>query len=163
METEVKYANFGKWLLFDEAVYSNTAVSLGIANKPGVGQYTNMQLLYKNVYAPLCEHYKLKLPVSSFYRSPAVNKAVGGSLTSAHMNGQAIDIDCDNQPTGFPTNKELFEYVAKNMVFDQLILEAPDANNNPRWVHIAFRLHDNRGQKLRMTRVNGVSTYQTIS
>ena len=65
--------------------------------------------------------------VLSGYRSPDVNKAVGGSKTSAHMKGLAADFVVGNM-----TIKEVFDTIRKaGIVYDQLILE-------PSWIHIGL-------------------------
>jgi len=67
--------------------------------------------------------------VSSGYRSPEVNKIVGGSPTSDHMQGLAVDFICP----GFGTVDEIVEKIDKSGVeFDQLF------NEFNRWVHIGF-------------------------
>ncbi|GAB4018642.1 D-Ala-D-Ala carboxypeptidase family metallohydrolase [Spirosoma migulaei] len=129
--------DFGPLLTYSESVKSSTAIRHGIANVPNAAQYKNMCRVYADFYVPICKQFG-KLPVSSFFRSVKLNTAVNGSKTSAHMDGLAIDIDCDGLRT--PSNKELYQWVRKNLKFDQLITEFPDGNGNPGWVHIAHRL-----------------------
>ena len=75
------------------------------------------------------------------YKS-ALNKAVGGSATSQHMTGQAADIDTGDRQQ----NKLLFEYISKNLPFDQLIDES-----NFAWVHVSYRSDGkNRKQVLKL-------------
>ncbi|NID09359.1 D-Ala-D-Ala carboxypeptidase family metallohydrolase [Fibrivirga algicola] len=129
------FPDFGPWLTYAEAIRSDTARRKGIANVPTAAQYARMKAVYDNIYAPLCKRFG-KLPVSSFFRCAELNKAVGGSKTSQHMVGAAIDIDCDGiKVIG---NKALHAYIKANMSFDQLGLEYPDANGNPGWVHVSF-------------------------
>lgn len=150
--------NFGKWLTFAEAIKSDTAIRLGIVNVPSAEHYKNMVRVYTDFYVPICERFG-KLPVSSFFRCPRLNKAVKGSATSAHMAGCAIDIDCDGVLS--PTNKELYEWCKANLKYDQLIEEYPDANGNPGWVHIANNRTGgaNRQQGMRATLKNGQVYY----
>ena len=129
------YPDFGVWLTYVEAVRSDTARRKGLSNVPTPAQYAAMKAVYENIYAPLCKRFG-KLPVSSFFRSKAVNKAVGGSRTSQHMEGEAIDIDCDG--TRLIDNKNLFAWIKANMNWDQIILEYPDQNGNPGWVHCSY-------------------------
>lgn len=69
--------------------------------------------------------------VSSGYRSPAVNKAIGGAKHSAHLTGLAADIHC---PGLSPT--ALAHIIKSSQIkYDQLILEYPDGNG---WVHIGI-------------------------
>jgi len=67
--------------------------------------------------------------VSSGYRSPAVNKAVGGSVTSAHTQGYAVDFICPGFGDPLAVCKAI---AASDIRFDQLIEELG------RWVHVSF-------------------------
>ncbi|QMW05361.1 D-Ala-D-Ala carboxypeptidase family metallohydrolase [Spirosoma foliorum] len=157
----VVFPDFGKLLTYNESVKSATAIRKGIANVPNADQYKNMVRVYNDFYVPICTKFG-KLPVSSFFRSLALNKAIGGATTSAHMSGNAIDLDCDG--LGRPTNLELFNWCRANLHFDQLILENPDQHNNPSWVHIANNRdgQPNRGQVLRMIRKGSKTIYEAI-
>lgn len=89
------------------------------------------------------------ISVLSGYRSPAVNKAVGGSTTSAHMTGHAVDFICP----GFGTPAQVAAHLAKHLTgFDQIIEEFGQ------WVHVGFG-PGKRGQKLTARRVNGRTVY----
>jgi zinc D-Ala-D-Ala carboxypeptidase len=74
--------------------------------------------------------------LSSGYRSVALNKAVGGSATSQHSKGEAIDIDMDGHKG--PTNAEVFNYIKENLNFDQLIWEF-GSKTSPDWVHVSYK------------------------
>ncbi|MBO0946950.1 D-Ala-D-Ala carboxypeptidase family metallohydrolase [Fibrella forsythiae] len=145
---EMRAQGLGKWCNYAEATHSTKGEAAGLDNTPTQVQWENMQILVDRIYAPLCEHYLFRLPFDSFFRSPAVNKLVGGSSSSAHVLGQAIDIDCDG--LGFVDNIQLVAYIRANFIFDQLILEFPDKNGKPSWVHVSFRAKGvNRKQVLR--------------
>lgn len=141
--------DLGPWCTYERAIHSDTAKSLGIPNVPNAAQLANMQVLYDKIYGPLCDHYGFKLPISSFFRSQALNRNIkGASRTSAHMLGQAVDIDCDGIPN--LGNDALLAYIRANFIFDQLILEYPDKNGKPSWVHVSYRANGvNRKQVLR--------------
>ena len=82
------------------------------------------------------------ITVNSGYRSAAVNKAVGGSATSAHAKGLAADINAK----GF-TSRELVNLIKdSNIEFDQLILEYPKSPGS--WVHIGLANGKQRRQLL---------------
>ena len=66
---------------------------------------------------PLREWYGKPITVNSGYRCPELNVAVKGSKTSQHMKGEAADIDTGDRQQ----NKLLFEYIRKNLPYDQLI------------------------------------------
>lgn len=68
------------------------------------------------------------ITVSSGYRCPALNRAVGGARTSAHLTGHAVDFNC----YGHGSPREVCRAIAASDVrFDQLIEEGT-------WVHISF-------------------------
>ena len=121
--------NISKYISYQEATTSQTSVRKGIKNDPGDNELLAMQLVGIRVFDVVREHFKTPLRVSSFYRSPILNKAVGGSSTSQHVKGQAIDI----QGTGKVTNKMIFDYIKENLDFDQLINEF-----NYSWVHVSY-------------------------
>lgn len=75
-----------------------------------------------------------------------VSKAVGGSATSDHPKGLALDL----QGTNGTTNKEIFDWAKENLDFDQLIWEY-GTKEEPAWVHISYRgKGKNRKQVLRI-------------
>lgn len=82
------------------------------------------------------------ISVTSGYRSPKVNAAVGGSATSAHMKGLAADIKVNGMLA-----HDLASFInGLNLDLDQLILEYPDTPNQ--WVHVGLSEGKNRGQVL---------------
>ena len=78
--------------------------------------------------------------VSSWYRSPELNKKVGGSPRSQHMKGEAVDFICPK----FGTPMAIVKYLerAGGIDFDQLIMEGT-------WVHISFCTHVSTTRKPR--------------
>lgn len=155
-------SNFSQYLTYAQSIKSATAVRKGIANEPTEAQYNNMVLVHNHIYLPFIEHFHRVIPVSSFFRSEKLNTAIGGSKTSQHKSGQAIDLDCDGLGLGL-TNKMLFDWGIKNLDFDQAILEAPDEHNNPSWCHFSYVSKDkNRKEVLRMIKKNGKTIYEHI-
>lgn len=131
-----------KYFTIAELCKSDTADRLGINNKCNIDHVANLTALVDNVLDPLRTWYGKPLVVSSGYRCPALNKAVKGSNTSQHMSGQAADIDTGDRQQ----NKLLFEYIQKNLPFDQLIDES-----NFSWVHVSYRADGkNRNQVLKL-------------
>ena len=122
-----------KFITYKEATTSQTATRKGILNVPSDLELINMQLVGIRIFDVVREHFNTPIRVSSFFRSSALNKEVGGSKTSQHVKGQAIDI----QGTGKVTNKMIFDYVKNNLDFDQLIWEY-GTDKNPAWVHISY-------------------------
>lgn len=76
----------------DEMTTSQTAARLGLSNTPPAAVVSELRRLATTVLQPLRDRLGRPVVVSSGYRSPAVNTAVGGALASAHMSGRAADI-----------------------------------------------------------------------
>lgn len=126
-----------------------TASRLGISNTPSPEIIKNMELVAYQCFEPLRAWYGKPIGISSFYRCPELNKAVGGSKNSQHMTGQAIDIDADIFNNGI-TNREIYLWIIRNLDFDQLIWEYGD-EENPAWVHVSYNSKTrNRHQIIRI-------------
>ena len=147
-----------KHISLKEATKSNTAQRLGIENFPNNDTLIQMQALAENIFEPLRKHVGGPIYITSFYRSPELNKAIGGSSKSQHCLGQAIDVD---DVLGRATNKEMFEYIKDNLDFDQLILEFGD-DNNPNWVHVSYNAAGNRGNILQAVKEDGRTIYKKM-
>lgn len=139
------------WL--SELMVSDTAVRLGIPNVPRALELANM----RNILAPGLQRIRdlLGKPVlvSSGYRSPALNKAIGGSATSQHCDGLAADFTCPSFGTPLRICQEL-QRESSLINFDQLIQEG-------RWVHVGFAPAGKppRGQVLTAHFSGGKATY----
>ena len=147
-----------KHISLKEATKSNTAQRLGIENFPNNDTLIQMQALAENIFEPLRKHVGGPIYITSFYRSPELNKAIGGSSKSQHCLGQAIDVD---DVLGRATNKEMFEYIKDNLDFDQLIWEFGD-DNNPNWVHVSYDAAGNRGNILQAVKEDGRTIYKKM-
>ena len=144
---------------FKEAIKSNTALRRGINNEPDDYQITNMVGIAHNVFEPLREYVGGPIKINSMFRCEELNRAIGGSSRSQHCEGRAIDLD---DTFGYKTNAEMFEYIRKNLSFDQLIWEFGD-DNNPAWVHVSYSSKDeNRGRVMRAEKINGKTQYRYI-
>jgi hypothetical protein len=126
-----------------EVYHSNTAIKENIKNEPNEEQMFNASLLAHHVLQPLRDAVKRPIIVNSWFRSELLNTRLGGSKTSDHLTGRAADIKLYEGD-----NKVLFDWIKKNVLFDQLIWEEGD-DNNPAWVHVSFRMGGNRNQTLR--------------
>src|SRR3990167_10086952 len=142
----ISSSNISEHITFQEATNSATAARKGILNIKNEKQIENMKILAEKVFEPLRHYISLKrgkttaIRINSFFRSEELNKVIGGSATSQHCNGQAIDISC-NYPDF--NNKDLFLAIRDKSAFDQLISEFPK-NNIPSWVHVSFNKDGNR-------------------
>ena len=142
-----------------ESVYSRTALRLGIENKPNEEQLANMKLLAEEVFEPLRAYVGGPIKINSFFRSPELNKAIGGSTKSQHCHGQAIDLD---DTFGRCTNAEMFEFIKKYLNFDQMIWEFGN-DKNPDWVHVSYvSENENRNRCLKAYKENGKTRYKII-
>lgn len=124
-----------KNLYLSEVTKSRTAKRLGISNEPTKEHLVNLQILAEKIFQPIRNYYDCPIYISSGYRSESLNKAIGGSKSSQHCKGQAIDIDRDGH--SLPNNGQIFEFIKNNLDFDQLIWEF-GSNTNPDWVHVSY-------------------------
>ena len=145
-----------KNLALAEVTRSETAKRKGISNMPTPEHIENFKKLAENVFQPIREHFGCPIHISSGYRSAALNKAVGGSASSQHCTGEAIDIDMDGTSI---TNKQVFDFVKEHVNFDQMIWEfGTDAN--PDWVHVSYEsTGKQRKQVLRAVKQGSKTTY----
>ena len=142
-----------------EGVYSRTALRRGIDNTPTEEHKVNMVELAENIFEPLRMYVGGPIKINSFYRSPKLNKAIGGSSKSQHCNGQAIDID---DTFGRMSNAEMYNFIKENLDFDQMIWEFGN-DSNPNWVHVSYvSPQDNRNRCLKAYKENGKTKYIVI-
>ena len=144
---------------YREGVYSITAKRLGLDNTPNNEQLNNMELIAHEVFEPLRTYVGGPIKINSFFRSPKLNKAIGGSSRSQHCKGQAMDID---DTYGRMTNAEMYHFIKEHLDFDQIIWEFGD-DDNPDWVHVSYvSEEDNRRRCLKAYRENGKTQYKII-
>ena len=123
-----------------EITKSNTAKRLGIKNAPNQEHLNNMQILIRDLIQPMRDALG-PIRISSGYRSPVLNRAIGGSNKSQHCKGQAVDIQFWKE--GKMCNKEVYDWVLKEGIkFDQMINEFDYA-----WIHISLR-PDNKNRRM---------------
>lgn len=112
---------------YEELTHSELAVRRGLDNAPPANVLPRLIATARELerVRALLERPMI---VTSGYRSPAVNRAVGGSRTSAHCEGYAVDFIAP----GFGEPREVAKKIRDSgIVFDQLIAEGS-------WVHISF-------------------------
>ena len=147
-------------ITYAEAIHSQTAKRRGIDNTPTAKQVEVMKLTAEKIFEPLRKFVGGPIKVNSFFRSAELNKAIGGSRTSQHCKGQAIDID---DVFGHKTNAEMYNWVKENLNFDQMIWEF-GTDMNPNWVHISYvSEEDNRNRCLKAYKdERGKTKYKVI-
>jgi len=141
-----------KHITVKEATQSATATRLKIDNTPSAEVLANMKLVAEKCFEPLREWYGKPITINSFYRSPALNKAVKGAKNSDHVKGMAIDLDAGSD------NKKLFDYIRENLDFDQVIAEFP-VNGILSWIHVSFKKDGNRKDVLVARKINNKTVY----
>jgi hypothetical protein len=123
-------------------------------NTPSMQVIDNLQVLVDSVLQPIRNKFG-PVTVTSGYRSPEVNKAIGGSATSDHCFGFAADFEVAGVD-----NKELARWAADNLKFKQLILEfytkgVPDSG----WVHVSYDKNNLTQKVMTASRVGGRTVY----
>lgn len=131
-----------KYFTLEELTRSAVATARGIPNVPGENERESLEVLVLALLDPLREIWGAPIYVNSGYRSPELNKAVGGVSNSQHMKGQAADITTGNTAS----NRKLFALIRDGgFDFDQLIDEA-----NGTWIHVSYvSPSENRRQVLK--------------
>lgn len=117
----------------EELYASATANAKGINNKPNVQQIINLVYLTAYVLEPLRVAMNEPIKIGSGFRCQALNKAVGGVYNSQHLKGQAVDLCIDGD---LKKGKKWFDYIRKNLPFDQLIWEHNSKGSY--WVHVSY-------------------------
>jgi hypothetical protein len=145
------------YLSLAEVTRSDTAKRKGISNEPTAEHLENLKTIAFDVFDKVREYFGVPIFVSSGYRSAALNKAIGGSSTSDHNLGKALDLDQDGHGNGV-TNADVFKFIKDNLEFDQLIWEF-GTDKNPDWVHVGYRKGANRKQILKAVREGGKTKY----
>jgi len=138
-----------------EYTKSQTASRKGIDNSPSDEHLESAIALFENVVQPVRDHFGPTI-ITSGYRSPALNEAIGGSSTSQHSKGEAVDLEVLGVSTA-----EVCEWIAANTNFDQLILEFYEpGDTNSGWVHVSYvKDGENRGETLTASKVDGSTQY----
>lgn len=131
----------------EELTASSTARQRGILNQPNHQEIDNLFRVCKELLQPIRDVYGKPIIVTSGFRNKALNNAVGGSSTSKHMNGLAVDFKASEG-----TNKALWDLIIKlrdegKIEFDQLIWEK-GTKKEPSWIHIGLTEGKNRNQIL---------------
>ena len=143
--------NLSKNFLLRELLVSQEATRNDVDEQfnPDATIVKNLTDLCANVLQPLREQIRLSINVTSGYRCPKVNAAIGGAATSQHVKGQAADINVPGK-----TIEWLYQQIKQSALpYDQLIQEFD------RWVHVSYNAQGNRKQCLRATKQNGKTVY----
>ena len=144
--------NLTKHFTLAELTISQEAARRGLSNTPDPDALENLKVLASHLER-VRELLGAPVIITSGYRSPKVNSAVGGSRTSAHMQGLAADFICP----GFGSPAEIVSKIVHSPIqFDQVI------NEFGAWVHLGVS-PSMRRQALLATRKDGKVFYERIA
>lgn len=124
-----------------ELLRSDKAEQLGYTEQytPPLEVINKLQALTQHVLQPIRDGLGQPIKITSGYRCPRLNKAVGGKPASQHQKGEAADINLGSKEL----NKKLYDWIKHNLDFDQLINEY-----NLTWVHVSYKSGANRKQEV---------------
>jgi zinc D-Ala-D-Ala carboxypeptidase len=148
--------NLSKNFTLSEFSKSQTALRLDIDNTPQGEHLEAATALFENVVQAVRDQFG-PTTINSGYRGPELNKAVGGSATSQHCKGEAVDIEVPGT-----ANAEVAQWIHDNLEFDQLILEfyTPGILDSG-WVHVSYKADgNNRKQALTAMKEGGKTVYK---
>jgi hypothetical protein len=147
--------NLSKNFTLNELTKSETATRLDIDNTPNDEQIESLRLLCENILQPVRDHFGKPVKITSGFRCPAVNQATGGSATSDHCKGQAVDFEIDGLP-----NPDVAQWIMDNLDYTQLILEFyTQGQPNSGWIHCSFDPSNLKNQELTAVKVAGKTQY----
>ena len=139
-----------------ELTKSETSIRRGIDNTPSDEVLSNLTSLCNMVLQKVRDSHGV-VTVTSGYRSPELNKAIGGSVTSDHTKGCAADFEVPGLD-----NKQLALWIVDNLTFKQVILEFyEDGIPNSGWVHCSFEEGKNNNQVLTAKKEGKKTVYLT--
>lgn len=144
--------NLSEHFTLEEFTYSGTALRVGIKNLPNDVQRTNL-LRTVGQMEKVRSILRRPIKVLSGLRVTELNKLVGGSVTSAHIQGLAVDFICPSYGNPRDVCRSLIHHL-EVLEIDQLIYEGT-------WVHIGFKEQGVpfRGEVLTANFNGGKTTY----
>ena len=136
-----------------ELTKSDTALRLGLSNTPTKEGIIKLRLLATHLLQPL-RNAVGSIRITSGYRSPELCVVLGSKITSQHTKAEAID--CQFVKRGKMDNLKIYKALINlDLDFDQCILEfgtpPPTAHKDtdyPAWIHLSWKINDNRKQVL---------------
>jgi len=142
-----------------EAERSNIAIKENINNICPEDLYPSLRAVAEKILEPIRNYFKIPFSPTSWYRSEELNSRVGGSKTSKHLLGEAVDIVLPGV-----SSYDIAKFISNNLIFDQLILEHYNPEHRGSgWVHASYSILDNRGQVLRADKnKDGKTEYKGI-
>jgi hypothetical protein len=151
--------NLSSHFTLQEMTYSATAISQGINNTPGSDQTAQLKKLCEVTLEgirTLCGDNPVT--ITSGYRSPQLNAAIGGASNSAHMYGCAADFTI----SGYGTPKQICKFLQKSIValeIDQLIWEYPSGTQ---WVHVGRAIPPSTTPRYQVLTISPAGTFNGL-
>ena len=103
----------------------------------------DLRYSYNTLYPRVCPQEEVPLVINSGYRSPEVNKRAGGSSTSNHLTGCAVDIHVSGFEQAIRYASILLDISdGTKRDFDELYIERNKAGSY--WIHFAVKPSNNR-------------------
>jgi zinc D-Ala-D-Ala carboxypeptidase len=129
--------------------------STGLDNIPGPQEIENLRALVTNILQPLRDYIGKPIHITSGYRSPAVNKMIGGSSTSQHTKGQAADFHIEGM-----SNQQIIDAIRKlKLPYDQVIDEQL---RGKKWIHVSYSPNGRLQWLTARDGANGATEYKTV-
>lgn len=138
--------NLTRNFTLNEMCKSTTARKRKIRNVPSLGDIKRLKALCENVLQPLRDYLGEPVIINSGYRSPELNRIIGGVNGSQHLKGEAADINCRGS---LEYARNIIQFIMINCEFDQLILER---KKTAIWVHVSYSKGQNRQQVLNINK-----------
>lgn len=127
----------------EELIKSDTGSRLHIDNTPNSDIIKNLKSLSETILQPIRDSYGKPIIVTSGYRCPKLNKAVGGSSTSQHLKGEAADLISDD-------NKALFLIIKTMIGKGQIKVGQLIDEKNLSWIHVSLPTLNKNNQILKL-------------
>lgn len=140
---------------FEELIHSAYAEKYHLSNLPKQDEIKKLNQLTTEILQPIRNEFNAPIKVTSGYRSPQVNKAVGGSSTSQHVKGEAADLTSKN-------NKKLFDTIISLIKRHEIEVGQLINEYNYSWIHVSLPTSKHHNEVLKATNTKKGVSYERI-